>query len=75
MSTFRIDDAGRVIEVATGDYLGEVEDAPIGGQRWWPLDAQGVEIAGPTKLRDLAVLVVVRNARPGRHWSLIDLER
>lgn len=67
MSRFLIDHKGRVIERATGAYLGKVEQATV----WFPLDRWGVALAGPTRMRELAVLTVIRSA--GREATLRDL--
>lgn len=58
MSRFLVDHKGRVIERSTNAYLGKIEHEKV----WFPLDKWGVAIAGPSRVRELSILTVIRNA-------------
>lgn len=76
MRRFYTDDAGRVLERATGACLGRVDAAEYAeaDTLYWPLDPQGVEVSSPTMVRALAILKVIRAARPGVLATLLDVD-
>lgn len=76
MRRFYTDDAGRVHERATGATLGRVDavEHAWGDTLYWPLDAMGVEVRRPSMILSLAVLAVIRAARPGMQITLGDLD-
>lgn len=76
MSRFHADDAGRVLEDATGEVLGHVDTLTLrdtGDSIYMPRDQDGVALGATTMVRDLAVLRVVRTALPGERVTLWDL--
>lgn len=74
MSRFFKDEAGRVVERATGLELGSVFTARFGGEAiHLPVGLDGSPLRGPTLILDLAMLAVVRAERPDDDVSLRDL--
>lgn len=72
---YTVDDHGRVTERITGAYLGRVDavEHAWGDTLYWPLDCTGREVRRPTMIRDLAVLAIVRSARPESKITLRDI--
>jgi len=72
------DEAGRVIERATGLRLGRVDEVtyrPVTGDGIYvPRDVEGEPLGRPTMLRSIAMLRVVRAARPGVEITLWDID-
>ena len=75
MSRFILDDAGRVLEGATGDVLGRVDTLQLRHTEavHIPRDLGNVPCGRPTLILDLAVLQVLRHARPEETITLWDL--
>lgn len=76
MTRFRYELATGVVLDATGRQLGRVETVrhKWGDALHWPLDAQGVEVRGPTMILSLAILAIARAAHPGMRVTLLDLD-
>jgi hypothetical protein len=74
--SYYLDEAGRVIERATGQALGAVVTVEYGREAMhWPRNLQGDTLHRPTFVLDLAVLSVIKHARPGQRVTLWDIER